>query len=130
MAGPLSIRSEFSDGWRVYLYVLLEISPNLPSTQPYSFGKSVLAETSGAGAPFPHCGAAHGASGGPRAGPEFLSRATLHSVRPVTLPTLRFVPIFPQRLKSSVDFTALHLVHVLTAVPSISYTHQTPLRFD
>ena len=25
------IRSEFSDGWRVYLYVLLEISPNLPS---------------------------------------------------------------------------------------------------
>ena len=32
-----SIRSEFSDGWRVYLYVLLEISPNLPSTQPYSF---------------------------------------------------------------------------------------------
>ena len=30
----------------------------------------MLAETSGAGAPFPHCGAAHGASGGPRAGPE------------------------------------------------------------
>ena len=28
------IRSEFSDGWRVYLYVLLEISPNLPSDQP------------------------------------------------------------------------------------------------
>ena len=28
------IRSEFSDGWRVYLYVLLEISPNLPSNQP------------------------------------------------------------------------------------------------
>ena len=26
------IRSEFSDGWRVYLCVLLEISPNLPST--------------------------------------------------------------------------------------------------
>ena len=26
------IRSEFSDGWRVYLYELLEISPNLPST--------------------------------------------------------------------------------------------------
>ena len=25
------IRSEFSDGWRVYLYVLLEIFPNLPS---------------------------------------------------------------------------------------------------
>jgi len=25
------IRSEFSDGWRVYLCVLLEISPNLPS---------------------------------------------------------------------------------------------------
>lgn len=30
---------------------------------------------------------------------------------------------------ASVDFTALHLLHVLTAVPSISYTHQTPLRF-
>ena len=30
----------------------------------------MLVETSGAGAPFPHCGAAHGASGGPRAGPE------------------------------------------------------------
>ena len=28
------IRSEFSDGWRVYLYVLLEISPNLPSVRP------------------------------------------------------------------------------------------------
>ena len=28
------IRSEFSDDWRVYLYVLLEISPNLPSNQP------------------------------------------------------------------------------------------------
>ena len=28
------IRSEFSDGWRVYLYVLFEISPNLPSDQP------------------------------------------------------------------------------------------------
>ena len=26
-----TIRSEFSDGWRVYLYVLLEISPNLSS---------------------------------------------------------------------------------------------------
>ena len=26
-----------------------------------------------AGAPFPHCGAAHGASGGPRAGPEVLA---------------------------------------------------------
>ena len=25
------IRLEFSDGWRVYLYVLLEIFPNLPS---------------------------------------------------------------------------------------------------
>ena len=36
------IRSEFSDGWRVHLYVLLEISPNLPSTQLYSFGKLVL----------------------------------------------------------------------------------------
>ena len=35
-----------------------------------SFGKSVLVETSGAGAPFPHCGAAHGASGGPHAPPE------------------------------------------------------------
>ena len=33
-------------------------------------GKLVLVETSRAGAPFPHCGAAHGASGGPRAGPE------------------------------------------------------------
>ena len=32
----------------------------------------VLAETSGAGAPFPHCCAAHGASGGPRAPPEGL----------------------------------------------------------
>ena len=30
------IRSEFSYGWRVYLYVLLEISPNLPSNQPLS----------------------------------------------------------------------------------------------
>ena len=38
-----------------------------------SFGKSVLAETSGAGAPFPHCGAAHGASGGPRLPPELPS---------------------------------------------------------
>ena len=28
------IRSEVSDGWRVYLYVLLEISPNMPSNQP------------------------------------------------------------------------------------------------
>ena len=28
------IRLEVSDGWRVYLYVLLEISPNLPSNQP------------------------------------------------------------------------------------------------
>ena len=28
------IRSEFADGWRVYLCVLLEISPNLPSNQP------------------------------------------------------------------------------------------------
>jgi len=28
-----------------------------------------------AGAPFPHCGAAHGASGGPRAGPEVLCHA-------------------------------------------------------
>ena len=37
-------------------------------------GKSVLADTSGAGAPFPHCGAAHGASGGPRAGPEARAR--------------------------------------------------------
>ena len=64
------IRSEFSDGWRVYLYVLLEISPNLPSNQPYLIGKSVLIETHRAGAPFPHCGAAHDASGGPRAGPE------------------------------------------------------------
>ena len=25
---------EFSDDWRVYLYVLLEISPNLPSVRP------------------------------------------------------------------------------------------------
>ena len=39
------IRLEVSHDWRVYLYVLLEISPNLPSTQPYSFGKSVLIET-------------------------------------------------------------------------------------
>ena len=30
----------------------------------------MLTETKGAGAPFPHCCAAHGASGGPRAGPE------------------------------------------------------------
>ena len=30
----------------------------------------MLIETHRAGAPFPHCGAAHGASGGPRAGPE------------------------------------------------------------
>ena len=30
----------------------------------------MLIETNRAGAPFPHCGAAHGASGGPRAGPE------------------------------------------------------------
>ena len=57
-------------GGSIYLYVLLEISPNLPSTQPYSFGKSVLTETNGAGAPFPHCCAAHGASGGPRLPPE------------------------------------------------------------
>ena len=28
------IRSEFSYGWRVYLCVLLEISPNLPSVRP------------------------------------------------------------------------------------------------
>ena len=28
------IRLEFSDDWRVYLCVLLEISPNLPSDQP------------------------------------------------------------------------------------------------
>ena len=27
-------RSEFADDWRVYLYVLLEISPHLPSNQP------------------------------------------------------------------------------------------------
>ena len=30
----------------------------------------MLIETNRAGAPFPHCGAAHGASGGPRAPPE------------------------------------------------------------
>ena len=30
----------------------------------------MLTETNGAGAPFPHCCAAHGASGGPRAPPE------------------------------------------------------------
>jgi len=35
-----------------------------------SFGKSVLIETNRAGAPFPHCCAAHGASGGPRLPPE------------------------------------------------------------
>ena len=34
----------------------------------------MLAETSGAGAPFPHCGAAHGASGGPRLPPERVTR--------------------------------------------------------
>ena len=38
----------------------------------------MLAETSGAGAPFPHCGAAHGASGGPRAGPEHVVRLRAH----------------------------------------------------
>ena len=41
-----------------------------PLLKPYSFGKSVLVETSRAGAPFPHCCAAHGASGGPRAPSE------------------------------------------------------------
>ena len=33
----------------------------------------MLIETHRAGAPFPHCGAAHGASGGPRAGPELVA---------------------------------------------------------
>lgn len=66
------IRSEFSDDWRVYLYVLLEISPNLPSDQPYSFGKSVLTETNGAGAPFSHCCAAHGVGRGPPRRPRVL----------------------------------------------------------
>ena len=32
----------------------------------------MLTETNGAGAPFPHCCAAHGASGGPRLPPERL----------------------------------------------------------
>ena len=42
-----------------------------------------------AGAPFPHCGAAHGASGGPRAGPEshlhFVQKAAKDSWRHVAL---------------------------------------------
>ena len=37
----------------------------------------MLTETNGAGAPFPHCCTAHGASGGPRAGPEQLIYAGL-----------------------------------------------------
>ena len=37
-----------------------------------------------AGAPFPHCGAAHGASGGPRAGPEGSRASSLPSTALVT----------------------------------------------
>ena len=47
-------------------------------------GAMVLVETSRAGAPFPHCGAAHGASGGPRAPPEtnFVARFGLWFIAP------------------------------------------------
>ena len=38
----------------------------------------MLIETNRAGAPFPHCCAAHGASGGPRAPPEGRNRVGVH----------------------------------------------------
>ena len=40
----------------------------------------MLTETNGAGAPFPHCFAAHGASGGPRAPPEDLLPVTSRAI--------------------------------------------------
>ena len=109
------IRLEFSDGWRVYLYVLLEISPNLPSTQPYSFGKSVLTETNGAGAPFPHCCAAHGASGGPRAPPEVLALSQANQ----RIPALSVV-----RRPTLLEVTALSMYNLPSPRLFLALTHR------
>ena len=81
----------------------------------------MLTETNGAGAPFPHCCAAHGASGGPRAPPEASTLTTIvtrgeggEGAQQVQAEPAAAVRRFVQRLRH-----ALHTLQVQRALLTV-----------